>query len=139
MSKKYRNPLTGEIFTLEEVEEVDEEVSGTPTKKVDSSVNPETPEGAEPEKGVGKTPSKNKSGFSWTPFDVLDEIDGKDVEKIALVPRLASAACLPSRGCAPSSTVIRLVTMHRLPTSSDRRYYEVEANARARKSLPQSS
>ena len=98
MSKKYRNPQTGEIFTLEEVEEVDEEVSGTPTKKVDSSVNPETPEGAEPEKGVGKTPSKNKSGFSWTPFDVLDEIDGKDVEKIALGAALGIGGVLAIKG-----------------------------------------
>ena len=103
MSKKYRNPATGEIFTLEEE---DDEVSGTPAKKAAPSAEPETPdaeedetaEDDESEEKAGKTKSKDKSGFIWTPFDALDEIDGKDVEKIVLGAALGIGGVLAIKG-----------------------------------------
>ena len=102
MSKKYRNPATGEIFTLEEE---DEEVASTPAKKAAPSAEPETPAAEEDEpadeeseENAGKTKSKDKSGFIWTPFDALDEIDGKDVEKIALGAVIGIGGVLAIKG-----------------------------------------
>ena len=92
MSKKYRNPATGEIFTLEEVEE---EVSDTPAKKAAPSAEPETPAAEEDEPAEEAKP---KADFAWTPFDVLDEIDGKDVEKIALGAAIGIGGVLAIKG-----------------------------------------
>ena len=104
MSKRYRNPATGELITLEEVE--DEEIASRPAKKAAPSENPETPdaegdettEDEESEEDAGKTKSKDKSGFVWTPFDALDEIDGKDVEKIAIGAVLGIGGVLAIKG-----------------------------------------
>lgn len=103
MSKKYRNPATGEIFTLEEEEE---EVSSTPAKKAAPSAEPETPAAEEDEtaednnseENAGQTKSRDKFGFSWTPFDVLEEIDGKDVEKVVLGAALGIGGVLAIKG-----------------------------------------
>ena len=103
MSKRYRNPATGEIITLEEI---DEEVASTSAKKAAPSAKPETPdaesaettEDAEPGDGAGKAASKDKSVFSWTPFDMLDEVDGKDIEKIALGAALGIGGVLAIKG-----------------------------------------
>ena len=104
MSKRYRNPATGEIITLEEI---DEEVASTSAKKAaPSSAKPETPdaeddetpEDAEPGDGAGKAASKDKSVFSWTPFDMLDDVDGKDIEKIALGAALGIGGVLAVKG-----------------------------------------
>ena len=92
MSKKYRNPATGEIFTLEEVEE---EVASTPAKKAAPSAEPETPAAEEDETAEEAKP---RAGFSWTPFDALDEIDGKDVEKIALGAVIGIGGVLAIKG-----------------------------------------
>ncbi len=92
MSKKYRNPATGEVFTLEEE---DEEVASTPAKKAAPSAEPETPAAEEDEPAEEAKP---KADFAWTPFDVLDEIDGKDVEKIALGAALGIGGVLAIKG-----------------------------------------
>ena len=92
MSKKYRNPATGEVFTLEEE---DEEVASTPAKKAAPSAEPETPAAAEDEPAEEAKP---KADFAWTPFDVLDEIDGKDVEKIMLGAALGIGGVLAING-----------------------------------------
>ena len=91
-SKKYRNPATGEVFTLEEE---DEEVASTPAKKAAPSAEPETPAAEEDEPAEDAKP---KAGFSWTPFDALDEIDGKDVEKIALGAVIGIGGVLAIKG-----------------------------------------
>ncbi len=80
MSKKFRNPKTGEVFTLEE--------------------EPETAENKKPEadEGTGENTEKGSFGEFRTPFDFLDEINGKDVEKVMLGAALGIGGALAING-----------------------------------------
>jgi len=99
MSKKYRNPKTGEIFILEEEEE---ETVHTVAKKAPPSGKPEdtgadgaeTAEDNEPEGDAAKWPF----GEFKTPFDFLDKIDGRDVEKVMLGAALGIGGVLAVKG-----------------------------------------
>ena len=105
MSKKYRNPKTGETFILEEE---DEESTLKATKKVAPSdgressddVETETAENDEPdsEEDDGENTGKGPFGVFRTPFDFLDEIDGKDVEKVVLGAVLGIGGVLAING-----------------------------------------
>jgi hypothetical protein len=94
MSKKYRNPKTGEIFILEED---DEESTSKAAKKAPPSDTPEDSDadGAEePEGDAAKWPF----GEFKTPFDFLDKIDGRDVEKVVLGAALGIGGVLAVKG-----------------------------------------
>lgn len=105
MSKKYRNPKTGEVFILEEE---DEESAPTGPKPAPSSGRPENLDDVETENAENKEPEseedagentgKDTSGVFRTPFDFLDEIDGKDVEKIMLGAALGIGGVLAING-----------------------------------------
>ena len=99
MSKKYRNPKTGETFILEEEEE---EAVHTAAKKAPPSGAPEysgtddaeTTDDNESEGDSAKWPF----GEFKTPFDFLDKIDGKDVEKVMLGAALGIGGVLAVKG-----------------------------------------
>ena len=99
MSKKFRNPKTGEIFVLEEE---DEESTPKAAKKATPSDKPEDPdadgaetaEDNEPEGDAAKWPF----GEFKTPFDFLDKIDGRDVEKVVLGAALGIGGVLAVKG-----------------------------------------
>lgn len=105
MRKKYRNPKTGEVFTLEGE---DEETAPTGPKPASSSGRPansddeeaETTENKEPEsaENAGENTETTSSGVFRTPFDFLDGIDGKDVEKIMLGAALGIGGVLAING-----------------------------------------
>lgn len=105
MSKKFRNPKTGEVITLEEE---DEESAPTGPKPAPSSGRPEKPDDGETETTENKEPEseedagentgKTSFGVFRTPFDFLDEIDGKDVEKIMLGAALGIGGVLAING-----------------------------------------
>ena len=105
MSKKYRNPKTGEVFILEEEYE---EPAPTGPKPTPSSGRPENPDDVETGNAENKEPEseedtdentgKDTSGVFRTPFDFLDEIDGKDVEKVAIGAALGIGGMLALRG-----------------------------------------
>jgi len=105
MSRKYRNPKTGEIFILEEE---DEESTHAAARKAPPSDKPENPddEGKEtaedkepaPKEGDGENTGRGPSGEFRTPFDFLDEIDGKDVEKVLLGAALGIGGVLAING-----------------------------------------
>lgn len=102
MSKKYRNPTTGEIFILEEE---DEETGHTVAKKAPPSDKTEgsAVDGAEaaedkdPDEDTGDA-EKWPFGEFKTPFDFLDKIDGKDVEKVMLGAALGIGGVLAVKG-----------------------------------------
>ena len=81
MKKRFRNPVTGEILILEEVE-MSPGGSGA---------------SASEESGEAST-LKDSSRKSRSPFDFLDEIDGKDVEKVAMGAVLGIGGMLALRG-----------------------------------------
>ena len=102
MSKKFRNPATGEIIILEE--EGDTTDSAT-AKKPSPSPKPEMPGSDGSEAGEEKKPESpgesadnGTSGRLRTPFDFLDEIDGKDVEKVVLGAALGIGGVLAVTG-----------------------------------------
>ena len=102
MSKKYRNPKTGETFILEEEEE---EAVHSVTKKAPPSDNPEDPGAADAETPEDKEPEeKAEDAAKWpfgefkTPFDFLDKIDGRDVEKVMLGAALGIGGVLAIKG-----------------------------------------
>ncbi len=105
MSKKFRNPKTGEVITLEEE---DDEPAPAGPKPAPSSGRPENPDDEETETTENKEPEseeddgekteKSSSGVFRTPFDFLDEIDGKDVEKIMLGAALGIGGVLAING-----------------------------------------
>ena len=105
MSKKYRNPKTGEVIILEEE---NEEPAPTGPKPAPSSGRPENPDDEETETAENKEPEseedagentgKDSSRVFRTPFDFLDEIDGKDVEKVLLGAALGIGGVLAING-----------------------------------------
>ena len=105
MSKKYRNPKTGEVIILEEE---NEEPAPTGPKPAPSSGRPENPDDEETETTEntelgsagddGEDTGKEPLGVFRTPFDFLDEIDGKDVEKIILGAALGIGGVLAING-----------------------------------------
>lgn len=80
MSKKFRNPVTGETFILEE------EPESTESKK------------SEAEEGTGENTEKGSFGEFRTPFNILDEINGKDLEKVMLGAALGIGGMLAING-----------------------------------------
>ena len=105
MSKKYRNPKTGETFILEKE---CEESSRAAARKTPLSGKPEDPGDGETEAAESNEPeSEEDDGESAgerhlsvfrTPFDFLDEIDGKDVEKVVLGAALGIGGVLAING-----------------------------------------
>ena len=102
MSKKYRNPKTGEIFILEEEEE-----ASTPTaaRKAPPSDKPEDPDADGAETAEDKETEEDiENASKWpfgefkTPFDFLDKIDGRDVEKVVLGAALGVGGVLAING-----------------------------------------
>ena len=81
MKKRFRNPATGEIIELEKVEETPDGGGKSASEETDES-----------------SESDDSSGKFRTPFDFLDEIDGKDVEKVALGAALGIGGVLALRG-----------------------------------------
>ena len=102
MSKKFRNPLTGEIIVLEEGDEESVEVPVKPVAKREApnTKESETAETPPPESGDGaeENPANAPSGRFRTPFDFLDEIDGRDVEKVVLGTVLGIGGVLAAKG-----------------------------------------
>ena len=99
MSKKYRNPKTGETFILEEEEE---ETVRSVAKKAPPSDRPEDPDADEAETAEGNEPEGDASKWPFgefkTPFDFLDKIDGRDVEKVMLGAALGIGGVLVVKG-----------------------------------------
>ena len=100
MIRKFRNPATGETIILEEEGEESVPTGPKPATSSGSRENPgeektETAEDKEPESGEGEG---EKAGEFRTPFDFLDEIDGKDVEKVAIGAALGIGGMLALRG-----------------------------------------
>ena len=102
MSKKCRNPRTGEIFILEEE---DEESTPTAARTTPPSDRPEDLDADETESAEDKETeedaedaAKRPFGAFRTPFDFLDEIDGKDVEKVVLGAVLGIGGVLAING-----------------------------------------
>ena len=100
MIRKFRNPATGETIILEEEGAESAPTGPKPATSSGSRENPgeektETAEDKEPEsvEDEGK-----KAGEFRTPFDFLDEIDGKDVEKVAIGAALGIGGMLALRG-----------------------------------------
>ena len=100
MKKRFRNPATGETIILEE--EGEESVPTGPKHATSSDSREdsgeeknETAEDKEP--GSGEDEGE-KAGEFRTPFDFLDEIDGKDVEKVAIGAALGIGGMLALRG-----------------------------------------
>jgi hypothetical protein len=105
MSKKFRNPATGEIIVLEEEGETTDSATA---KKPFPSPKPKKPDGDGSESDAEKKPesagesaSNETSGRFRTPFDFLDEIDGKDVERLVLGAALGIGGVFAVKGlCA---------------------------------------
>ena len=102
MKKRFRNPATGETIILEEE---DEESTTASAEAAPSSGHPENPGGEKTETAENKEPEseedhgeKSGCGGFRTPFDFLDEIDGKDVEKVAIGAALGIGGMLALRG-----------------------------------------
>ena len=100
MKKRFRNPATGETIILEEEGEESVPTGPKPATSSGSRENPgeektETAEDKEP--GSGEDEGE-KTGEFRTPFDFLDEIDGKDVEKVAIGAALGIGGMLALRG-----------------------------------------
>lgn len=99
MSKKYRNPKTGEIFILEEEEE---EAVQTAAQKAPPSDKPEDPGAGNAETAEDKEPEGDAANWPFgefkTPFDFLDKIDGRDVEKVMLGAALGIGGVLAIKG-----------------------------------------
>lgn len=99
MSKKFRNPKTGEIFILKEEEE---EAGPTPTKKAPPADEPKDPGADETEPAADDEPEGSATKWPFgefkTPFDFLDKIDGKDVEKVVLGAALGIGGVLAVKG-----------------------------------------
>ena len=100
MIRKFRNPATGETIILEEEGEESAPAGPKPAASSGSRENPgeektETAEDKEPESGEDEG---EKAGEFRTPFDLLDEIDGKDVEKVAIGAALGIGGMLALRG-----------------------------------------
>ena len=102
MKKRFRNPATGETIILEDEGEGEESIPAgpKPAPSSGSSENQddeksETAEDKEPESGEDEG---EKTGEFRTPFDFLDEIDGKDVEKVAIGAALGIGGMLALRG-----------------------------------------
>jgi len=85
MKKRFRNPATGETIILEEE---GEESNPSSARKAETVENKES-ESAKDEEETGEF---------RTPFDFLDEIDGKDVEKVAIGAALGIGGMLALRG-----------------------------------------
>lgn len=105
MIRKYRNPKTGEIFILEEEAEEPTPAVGRKAPPSDKPENPDDEEkgtaenkGPKPKEGDGENTGKGPSGDFRTPFDFLDEIDGKDVEKVLLGAALGIGGVLAING-----------------------------------------
>ena len=100
MIRKFRNPATGETIILEEEDEESVPTGPKPASSSGSRENlgrekPEAAEDKEPESG------EDEGEKTWefrTPFDFLDEIDGKDVEKVAIGAALGIGGMLALRG-----------------------------------------
>ena len=102
MSKKFRNPKTGEIFILEEE---GEETGPTVAKKAPPSGKPEDPDADGAETAADNEPEGDAAKWPFgefkTPFDFLDKIDGRDVEKVVLGAALGIGGVLAVKGlCA---------------------------------------
>ena len=100
MIRKFRNPATGETIILEEEGEESAPAGPKPAASSGSREDPgeeknETAEDKEPESGGDEG---EKAGEFRTPFDFLDEIDGKDVEKVAIGAALGIGGMLALRG-----------------------------------------
>ena len=100
MIRKFRNPATGETIILEEEGEESAPAEPRPAASSGSREDPgeeknETAEDKEPESGEDEG---EKAGEFRTPFDFLDEIDGKDVEKVAIGAALGIGGMLALRG-----------------------------------------
>ena len=100
MKKRFRNPATGETIILEEEGEESVPTGPKPATSSGSRENPgeektETAEDKKPESGEDEG---EKTGEFRTPFDFLDEIDGKDVEKVAIGAALGIGGMLALRG-----------------------------------------
>lgn len=100
MIRKFRNPATGEAIILEEEDEESVPTGPKPATSSDSREDPgeeknETAEDKDPESGEDEG---EKEGEFRTPFDFLDEIDGKDVEKVAIGAALGIGGMLALRG-----------------------------------------
>ena len=100
MIRKFRNPATGETIILEEEGEESAPTGPKPAASSGSREDPgeeknETAEDKEPESGEDEV---EKAGEFRTPFDFLDEIDGKDVEKVAIGAALGIGGMLALRG-----------------------------------------
>ena len=107
MKKRFRNPATGETIILEDEGEGEESIPAGP-KPAPSSGSPENPgdertETAEDKEHRSDEDDGEKSGDEpcggfRTPFDFLDDIDGKDVEKVAIGAALGIGGMLALRG-----------------------------------------
>ena len=100
MIRKFRNPATGETIILEEEGEESAPAGPKPAASSGSREDPseeknETAEDQQPESGEDEG---EKTGEFRTPFDFLDEIDGKDVEKVAIGAALGIGGMLAFRG-----------------------------------------
>ena len=100
MIRKFRNPATGETIILEEEGEESAPAGPKPAASSGSREDTgeeknETAEDKEPESGEDEG---EKAGEFRTPFDFLDEIDGKDVEKVAIGAALGIGGMLALRG-----------------------------------------
>ncbi len=105
MKKRFRNPATGETIILEEEGEESVPTGPKPATSSGSRENPgeektEAAEDKEPESGEdeGEKTGDESGGEFRTPFDFLDEIDGKDVEKVAIGAALGIGGMLALRG-----------------------------------------
>ncbi len=103
MSKRFRNPATGEVVILEE--EVDADDGLTAKKPYPQGKHAASGDGvadgsesSAPEEPSDASAEGRSAGRSWTPFDFLDEIDGKDVEKLVLGAALGIGGVLAVKG-----------------------------------------
>ena len=97
MSKRHRNPETGESFILEDEESTPKDAKKAPPSDMPEGADADGAETAADNESEGDS-AKWPVGEFKTPFDFLDKIDGKDVEKVVLGAALGIGGVLVVKG-----------------------------------------